>query len=171
MIIGYILSDENVSFDENVFKKITKLDYSKPILIVGWRKAKALFPMSFNVNSKVIKENVCWTTSPIKDRYQCLEDVESFYNHCIDYQVSKFDYKFCDLFLEKYSSDFKDVRYTLSSSLYVYIIREKSVSCYDLEQASILGYNILHDLKNFGSILHPINPLFKHLNGYKKMCF
>lgn len=172
MIIGYIY---DIGYNEypEIYKKVDNIDsVDKPLLIVGWKIAKQLFPEDFSINNFCIKDNIYWTCSLVTDRMTYLENLTYFKEVCIGFQVSKFEYKYYDMFLYKYNDIvFEDYDSILSRSNIIYIKSVESILGISLELCTHLGFDILTDLKNATIKTHEISPDFKDLKGYKIMCF
>lgn len=174
MILGYVYDKAYQNYAQ-VFKRINDIeqyDNDKPIIIVGWKVAKELYPTDFSVNNWKIKDNVYWTCSSDRDKVQFDENFENFINICIQYQISSFDYRYFDLMLEDLNTlDFSEYESVLYLSNFIYIRGKQSIVGISLELANSLGFDLFNDPKIRKLKNHEIQPSFSQQKGYKIMCF
>ena len=81
MILGYIVSEKKLKDIDGFVEQVTDIqmaDPTKPILIVGWKMAKA-DPRYKNVLEKQLDKNVYWTFGKAESRSDFEEDLKEFY--------------------------------------------------------------------------------------------
>lgn len=67
-----------------------------PILIIGWTKAKDIFPEADILEWK-IKDNIYWTFGKRERNWRYEDDVERFKNICLEYVVKDISYSFFNI--------------------------------------------------------------------------
>ena len=86
MILGYIVTDRKINgisdFIEQV-KDISLADGMKPILVVGWKKAREMDGY-VSILDKKLSDNVFWTFSKTEDRSKLEEDLKWFNEYIIN---------------------------------------------------------------------------------------
>ena len=84
--LGYIISD-NVIREKNSFvgyvKDISEADPTKPILYIGYKKAKSIEGYK-NILEKKINNNIFWTFKKTESRSDYEIDLEKFYKYIIN---------------------------------------------------------------------------------------
>lgn len=171
MILGYIYNDKDKR-QIPYLKKIKEFSNDLPVLIVGWKKAKELYPDCFNINSFEIQENTYWTFDISRDKLIYEENVKKFFSVCVDHKISLMNYTFFDaLQMDLKLVDFNDIRGVFLSSEYVYIIKLESTLCFHLKSTLSLHPEFASILESCADKSVEINPDFKHLEGYRKLCF
>jgi hypothetical protein len=171
MILGYIYDMEFDNYAE-AYQLVEEIRTDKPLLIVGWKIAKELFPNEFSINSFKIKENIYWTCTKRRDRMVNRENLMKFKLACIKHQIDLHEYTFYDLMLYDYNAlDFSQYKSVLKSSSIIYIKGHLSIVGLPLKIASALGFDILADIEREGLETYEVKPEFSHLYGYEVMCF
>lgn len=157
MTIGYIFDPRPKQYDD-IFKKVLKILNDKPLLIIGWKLAKKLFPNDFSINSFNIKNNIYWTYNDSVDGFQHYTMLDTFKDTCIKYGISKYEFKEFDLFQNEINSiDLIGVNFTFMSSNYIYYRSTIKIKWINLKVASILGYNVLPLFENVCNIVEDLN--------------
>jgi len=97
-IIGNILSDKQIEYDPRIktVGTLDEIDPTVPTLIIGWEKARDLFPEDFSSIEKNIKDEIFWTFKLIEKRNEYEIDLETFINYCFEYTVKNIEYIFID---------------------------------------------------------------------------
>ena len=99
MKIGYIL-DYLPSNYESCFEKVNEIQHDKPLLIIGWKLAKELYPNKFKVYNKQIKSKIYWTYNRNEDYHEHELDLENFKRECFRWNFKKFKFSEFDLLQE-----------------------------------------------------------------------
>ena len=103
--LGYIVTDRKLKningFVEQV-NDISLADATKPILIVGWERAKK-HPNYTSILDKQLDDNVFWTFNRSESRSDLEEDLEKFYDIVYNNILNKIKYYYINIFKLKYS--------------------------------------------------------------------
>lgn len=106
MILGYIVSEKKLKDIDGFVEQVTDIqmtDPTKPILIVGWKKAKA-DPRYKNVLEKQLDKNVYWTFGKTESRADFEEDLKEFYYIIYNNILNNISYYYINIFKLKYNS-------------------------------------------------------------------
>ena len=99
MVIGYVVSDKKINgLDVSVAQvdDVLKADPLRPILIVGWEKAKHN-ELYKSILDKQLSENLFWTFSKTESRSDFEDDLKKFYSICYDKVVESIRYYYVNL--------------------------------------------------------------------------
>lgn len=99
MVIGYVVSDKKINgLDVSVAQvdDVLKADPLRPILIVGWEKAKHN-ELYKSILDKQLSENLFWTFSKTESRSDFEDDLKKFYAICYDKVVTSIRYYYVNL--------------------------------------------------------------------------
>lgn len=121
--LGYIVTDRKLKNIDGFVEQVTDISMAnseKPILLVGWKKAKENEHYT-SILEKQLGENVYWTFSRTESRSDFEEDLETFYNIIYNNILNNIDYFYIDIFKLKYSKIKK---------LYSILFSEKNKSIY-----------------------------------------
>ena len=96
--LGNILTTEKYDDDPlfNVVDNINNIDKSLPTLIIGWEKAKEIFPEACILEWQ-INEKWFWTFGKRKRRNRFIEDTLRFKEMLINELIKELDYEFMDI--------------------------------------------------------------------------
>lgn len=165
MILGNIVGD--IINIPKYFSNDSKIVENIPNLIIGWKRAKVIFPKQFRISNKAIENNIFWCHSKRSDRMDYLNSFKAFIQHCIKYRIDSFTYTFIDPIvgnMELLTSDYKSV---LFCDNVLYYRKEKSILGLDANPDKYNSYvkkdNMMSEKK--------LNPDFLYLKGYRKLCF
>lgn len=106
MILGYIVTEKKLKNIDGFVEQVTDIqmaDPTKPILIVGWKKAKE-DPRYKTVLDKQLDENVFWTFSKTESRSDFEEDLKEFYSIIYNDILNNIDYYYINIYKLKYSN-------------------------------------------------------------------
>jgi hypothetical protein len=106
MILGYIVTDRKLTNIDGFVEQVNDIslaDSTKPILIVGWKKAKQ-DPRYSSILEKQIGENVFWTFSKTESRSDFEDDLKNFYNIIYNNILNNISYYYINIFKLKYSN-------------------------------------------------------------------
>lgn len=116
MTLGYIVTDRIMKgidgFVEQV-KDVQMADSTKPILIVGWEKAKAM-PQYTSILERKLDENLYWTFGKTESRQDLEIDLQRFYKLIYDKVLSKIRYYYINVINIKYNKIKKLIEYIYS---------------------------------------------------------
>lgn len=99
MVIGYVVSNKKINgLDVSVAQvdDVLKADPLRPILIVGWEKAKHN-ELYKSILDKQLSENLFWTFSKTESRSDFEDDLKKFYSICYDKVVASIRYYYVNL--------------------------------------------------------------------------
>jgi len=109
---------------------IDEIKYDKPLLIVGIKKAKELYPNQIDLNKNHIEKNIYWCYSPEEYLSEFLKKYEEFILNIHNIYLNLIDFEIIDVFftklynkndLLKFLTESKiDIMYQLSKTLYCY---------------------------------------------------
>lgn len=103
--LGYIVTDRKLKNIDGFVEQVSDIqmaDSTKPILIVGWKKAKQNENYT-SILEKQLGDNLFWTFSKSESRADFEEDLESFYNIIYNNILSNINYYYINIFKLKYS--------------------------------------------------------------------
>ena len=106
MILGYIVSEKKLKNIDGFVEQVTDIqmaDPTKPILIVGWKKAKE-DPRYSTILDKQLDENVFWTFSKTESRSDFEEDLSEFYAIIYSNILNNINYYYINIYKLKYSN-------------------------------------------------------------------
>ena len=99
MIIGYIITDKKMNGINILVGQVNDIslaDPSKPILIVGWDKAKENEKYS-SILDKQLDDNLFWTFSKTENRSDFEDDLVKFYLLCYNRVIERTRYYYINL--------------------------------------------------------------------------
>lgn len=123
--LGYIVADRKpnnlkgfVEFTSN----FSSVDSTKPVLIIGYKRAKELLGDKFNILDKNISKNVSWTFKKTEKRIDYDEDIDKFYKACINNIIYNIKYYYINIIKLKYNKIKKLYNIIFSNNKkYIYI--------------------------------------------------
>lgn len=96
--LGYIVSSQKINEMPNFVERVTsqeKILSTKPILIIGWAKAKNDNRYTSILN-KELDNNTSWTFGKNEKRDEMANDLEAFYSRCLKEKVKETQYLYLD---------------------------------------------------------------------------
>ena len=106
MILGYIVTDRKLTNIDGFVEQVNDIslaDSTKPILIVGWKKAKQDKRYT-SILEKQLDENVYWTFSKTESRSDFEDDLKIFYNIIYSNILNNINYYYINIFKLKYNN-------------------------------------------------------------------
>lgn len=103
---GYIVADRkitNIKGFVGFANDLSTVDSTKPVLVVGIKKAKEILGDKFNILDKRISDSVYWTFSKTEKRSDFEDDILKFYQSCINNIINSTKYYYINIFKLKYS--------------------------------------------------------------------
>lgn len=104
--LGFIVSDRKINGMKDFVGLVTDIsmaDSTKPILVVGLKKAKDIIGDKFNILNKKINDTTYWTFKKTERRNDFESDIDLFYHRCINNIINKLDYKYINIINLKYN--------------------------------------------------------------------
>ena len=164
MILGYIVTDKKLKGIDGFVEQVDDIslaDSTKPILIVGWKKAKE-HPKYSSVLEKQLDDNLYWTFGKSESRADFEEDLRIFYNIIYNDILNNINYYYINIIKLKYSNIKKlyniilnsdEVKNIYLSNSLLYIPYEKTIfglSLSVLEYCGIPTDKVLNKIKSKG---------------------
>ena len=164
MILGYIVTEKKMKNIDGFVEQVDDIslaDPTKPILIVGWEKAKE-HPNYSTILVKQLDENVYWTFGKSESRSDFEEDFQIFYNIIYNNILSNIKYYYVNIIKLKYSNIKKlyniilnsdEVKNIYLSNSLLYIPYERTIlglSLSVLEYCGIPTDKVLNKIKSRG---------------------
>ena len=160
--LGYIVADRklnNIKDFVGFSNDLPLLDSTKPVLVVGLKRAKNILGEKFNILDKRISNNVYWTFKKTEKRDDFENDLSLFYKICIENVVHEVKYYYVNFINLKYSKVKKmhnilfsdDKKYIYINNNMIYVLYEKNVLGLSLSLLKYCGIDnkkILEKLKN-----------------------
>ena len=106
MILGYIVTEKKLKNIDGFVEQVDDIslaDSTKPILIVGWKKAKE-HPKYSTILEKQLDEHVYWTFSKSESRSDFEDDLRIFYNIIYNNILNNIKYYYINIYKLKYSN-------------------------------------------------------------------
>ena len=143
MVLGYIITDRKLLNIKGFVRQVSDMsmaDPTKPVLVVGWEKAKNLEGYK-NILTKQISERIFWTFKKNEDRSSFNADLELFYSYIIDYALRNVKYYYINPLRLKISSVKKIINYVKSPhGVCIYISNDMVYMLY--EGTSVCGFSL-----------------------------
>lgn len=123
--LGYVISD-NIIKEKNDFvgyvKDISEADPTKPILYIGYKKAKKVEGYK-NILDKKINDNTFWTFKKTESRSDYEIDLEKFYIYIINNILYNINYYYINIIYIKYNKLKKlyNILFNYTKQKYIYI--------------------------------------------------
>ena len=161
MILGYIVTERKLTNIDGFVEQVNDIslaDSTKPILIVGWKKAKE-DPRYTSILEKQIDENIYWTFSKTESRSDFEEDLKIFYNIIYNNILNNIKYYYINIFKLKYNNIKKFYNIILNNKELKNIYLNKNI-LYIPHEGNVLGLSL--DMLEYCGI-----PMSKVLNKIK----
>jgi hypothetical protein len=143
MILGYIVTEKKLKNIDGFVEQVDDIslaDTTKPILIVGWKKAKE-HPKYSTILEKQLDEHVYWTFSKSESRSDFEDDLRIFYNIIYNNILNNINYYYINIYKLKYSNIKKLYNLILTSGKVKNIYLSKSL-LYISYESTILGISL-----------------------------
>ena len=156
--LGYIVSDRrfnNMKDFVGFANDISLVDSTKPVLVVGLKKAKEILGDKFNILDKKINDNVYWTFKKTEKRNDFDNDLSLFYKRCINRVTDSVKYCYVNIIRLKYSKLKKlhsilfsgDKKYIYISNDMLYVLYGTCILGLSLSLLKYCGINPIKILK------------------------
>jgi len=114
---------KNISF-------VNEIGYDKPLLIVGIKKAKELFPNQIDLDNNHIEKNIYWCYSPEEYLSEFLKKYEEFLLNVHNIYLNLIDFEIVDLFFSKLTNQNDLLKFLKDTQIDVYYQLNKMLYCY-----------------------------------------
>ncbi len=124
--LGYIVADrcfDGIKEYVGCVNDVSLADPTKPILIVGLKRAKEYCGDNFSILNKKISDNVWWTFKKTERRQDFERDILLFYKNIINNIINNINYYYINLYKLNYTSIKKifNILYDQNSIKYIFI--------------------------------------------------
>lgn len=123
--LGYIVADRkpnNLKGFVEFTSDFSSVDSTKPVLVIGYKRAKEILGDKFNILDKNISKNVSWTFKKTEKRIDYDEDIDKFYKACINNIIYNIKYYYINIIKLKYNKIKKLYNIIFSNNKkYIYI--------------------------------------------------
>ena len=123
--LGYIVADRkpnNLKGFVEFTNDFSSVDSTKPVLVIGYKRAKEILGDKFNILDKNISKNVSWTFKKTEKRIDYDEDIDKFYKACINNIIYNIKYYYINIIKLKYNKIKKLYNIIFSNNKkYIYI--------------------------------------------------
>ena len=143
MILGYIVTEKKLKNIDGFVEQVDDIslaDSTKPILIVGWKKAKE-HPKYSTILEKQLDEHVYWTFSKSESRSDFEDDLKNFYNVIYNNILNNIKYYYINIYKLKYSNIKKLYNIILNSEEIKNIYLSKNI-LYIPYEGKVLGLSL-----------------------------
>lgn len=154
IVLGYIVSDRKIKGVKGFveFKNdLSSLDTTKPVLIVGLKRAKEYCGDKFNILNKKISDKVYWTFKKTEKREDFNTDIETFYNKCFENLFNQVKYCYVNIFnlsfgdakkfINVFKTDDKIIVY-INKGMFYFLYGESKVYGISLRILKYCGINV-----------------------------
>ncbi len=138
---------------------INEIRYDKPLLIVGIKKARELYPNEIDLNKNHIEKNIYWCYSPEEYLSEFLKKYEEFLLNIHNSYLELLDFKIIDIFFSSITKENELIYFLTNSEIDTYYHIGKIMYCYSKSNNLIYIINLnefywfrlinLTDLGNF----------------------
>ena len=138
---------------------INEIKYDKPLLIVGIKKARELYPNEIDLNKNHIEKNVYWCYSPEEYLSEFLKKYEEFLLNIHNSYLELLDFKIIDIFFSNLTKENELIDFLSNNEIDTYYHVGKIMYCYSKSSNIIYIINLnefywfrlinLTDLGNF----------------------
>lgn len=140
--LGYIVSDRKLKNIDGFVEQVNDIelaDSTKPILLVGWKKAKENENYT-SILEKKLDDNLYWTFNKSESRVDFENDLENFYNIIYNNILKNINYYYINIFKLKYSNIKKIYSILFSNKVKNIYISNNMI--YVLYKTNVLGISI-----------------------------
>jgi len=150
MKIGNIISKKNISVSDyfNLYNRVSDIDNSLPVLIVGWDLVENLYP-HHDITENRVNNNIFWCVNKTVNRDSYEECVVMFEKHCFKEIIKDVKYIYVDPILSSNQRLLKIVRkiYSLKNVIsydngdMVYMYSDNFIFGIDIKILKYIGFN------------------------------
>ena len=150
MKIGNIISKKNISVSDyfNLYNRVSDIDNSLPVLIVGWDLVENLYP-HHDITENRVNNNIFWCVNKTYNRDSYEECVVMFEKHCFKEIIKDVKYIYVDPILSSNQRLLKIVRkiYSLKNVIsydngdMVYMYSDNFIFGIDIKILNYIGFN------------------------------
>jgi len=124
------------------FEFVSEILHDKPLLIVGIKKAKELYPNQIELDNNHIEKNIYWCYSPEEYLSEFLKKYEEFILNLHNSYLDFLDFEIIDLFFKNINEDGQLIEFLNNSNIDIYYQLNKMLYCYSKLNNKIYIINI-----------------------------
>jgi hypothetical protein len=124
------------------FSFVDEILDDKPLLIVGIKKARELYPNQIDLDKNHIEKNIYWCYSPEEYLSEFLKKYEEFILNIHNSYLDFLDFEIIDLFFKNINEDGKLIDFLNDSNIDNYYQLNKMLYCYSKSNNKIYIINI-----------------------------
>jgi hypothetical protein len=148
------------------FSFVNEILYDKPLLIIGIKKARELYPNQIKLDKNHIEKNVYWCYSPEEYLSEFLKKYEDFILNIHNIYLNFIDFEIVDIFFSKNTNKNDLLNSLKEKQIDIYYQIDKMVYCYSKINNRIYIIN-LNEFFWFNLLkLEDYNDFIKGLNIY-----
>jgi hypothetical protein len=140
---------------------VNEINYDKPLLIVGIKKAKELYPNQIDLNKNHIEKNIYWCYSPEEYLSEFLKKYEEFILNIHNSYLGLLEFKIIDIFFNNFIKENELIDFLSNNQIDIYYHIGKIMYCYSKLNNIIYIINLnefywfkLINLIDFGNFLN-----------------
>lgn len=112
------------------FSFVNEILYDKPLLIIGIKKARELYPNQIKLDKNHIEKNVYWCYSPEEYLSEFLKKYEEFILNIHNIYLNFIDFEIVDIFFSKNTNKNDLLTSLKEKQIDIYYQLDKMVYCY-----------------------------------------
>jgi hypothetical protein len=124
------------------FSFVDEILDDKPLLIVGIKKARELYPNQIELDKNHIEKNIYWCYSPEEYLSEFLKKYEEFILNIHNSYLKLLDFEIIDLFFKNINEDGQLIEFLNDSNIDNYYQLNKMLYCYSKSNNKIYIINI-----------------------------
>jgi hypothetical protein len=124
------------------FSFVNEIFTDKPLLIVGVKKAKEIYPNQIDLDKNHIKDNIYWCYSPEEYLSEFLKKYEDFILNIHNSYLKILKFEIVDLFFKEINQENQLIDFLENSNVDIYYHLNKILYCYSKENNIIFIVNL-----------------------------
>jgi hypothetical protein len=124
------------------FEFVNEIFYDKPLLIVGIKKAKELYPNQIDLDRNHIEKNIYWCYSPEEYLSEFLKKYEEFILNIHNIYLKLIDFEIIDVFFKKLYDKNDLLKFLTESEIDVYYQLNKMLYCFSNKKNKLYIINL-----------------------------
>jgi len=124
------------------FLFVNEIFTDKPLLIVGVKRAKEIYPNQIDLDKNHIKDNIYWCYSPEEYLSEFLKKYEDFILNIHNSYLKIFNFEIIDLFFKNINEENQIINFLSESNIDIYYHINKMVYCYSNTNNKIYIINL-----------------------------
>jgi hypothetical protein len=124
------------------FSFVNEIIYDKPLLIIGIKKAKELYPNQIDLDNNHIEKNIYWCYSPEEYLSEFLKKYEDFILNIHNIYLNLIDFEIVDIFFSKLFNKNDLLKFLKDTKIDVYYQINKMLYCYSNDNSKLYIINL-----------------------------